>query len=237
MWLSSTSRDSVKQLQIIRIRIHLLARRNLLWDILRLLSSHRAALDLYVILTLWRARGANQPPCALLHIGARRAAPREIKIIMGYSALQCDEGARNANMIHYLNHVISNNCSGSYSSAAAQSASVWVSQNYAYLNMELDSRQTWCTHTACQCRAQNQINSTLLYGISPGNVIFLVPKNGIGCGSMWPSGFKIRRSRVRFPLLVMCRSVGQTSHSILPLPTQQWWVPGGTKKIENCEWH
>ena len=36
----------------IRIRIYLLARRNLLWDILRLPSSHRAALGLYVILTL-----------------------------------------------------------------------------------------------------------------------------------------------------------------------------------------
>ena len=55
----------------IRIRIHLLARRNLLWDILRLLSSRRAALGLYAILTLWRGRGANQPPYALLHIGAR----------------------------------------------------------------------------------------------------------------------------------------------------------------------
>ena len=34
---------------------------------------------------------------------------------------------------------------------------------------------------------------------------------------------------VRFPLLVLtlCRSVEQTSHSILPLPTQQWWVPSG----------
>ena len=30
-------------------------------------------------------------------------------------------------------------------------------------------------------------------------------------------------------LPVICRSVGQTSYSILPLPTQQWWVPGGTK--------
>ena len=57
----------------IRIRIHLLARRNLLWDILRLPSSCRAALGLYVILTLWRGRGANQPPYALLHIGARHA--------------------------------------------------------------------------------------------------------------------------------------------------------------------
>ena len=51
----------------IRIRIYLLARRNLLWDILRLPSSRRAALGLYVILTLWRGRGANQPPYALLH--------------------------------------------------------------------------------------------------------------------------------------------------------------------------
>ena len=37
---------------------------------------------LYVILTLWRARGANQPPYTLLHIGARRGprlrtTPRE----------------------------------------------------------------------------------------------------------------------------------------------------------------
>ena len=56
----------------IRIRIYLLARRNLLWDILRLPSSRRAALDLYVILTQWRGRGANQPPYAMLH----RSSPR-----------------------------------------------------------------------------------------------------------------------------------------------------------------
>ena len=30
----------------------------------------------------------------------------------------------------------------------------------------------------------------------------------------------------------MCRSVGQIFHSILPLPTQQWWVPDGTKNWE-----
>ena len=56
-------------------RINLLARRNLLWEFLRLPSSHRAALGLYVILTLWRGRGSNQPPyahldlskCPLLH--------------------------------------------------------------------------------------------------------------------------------------------------------------------------
>ena len=51
----------------IRIKIYLLAHRNLLWDILRLLSSHRAALGLYVILTLWQTWGANQRPYALLH--------------------------------------------------------------------------------------------------------------------------------------------------------------------------
>ena len=48
----------------IRIRIHLLT---LLWDILRLPSSRRAALGLYVILILWRARDVKQPPYALLH--------------------------------------------------------------------------------------------------------------------------------------------------------------------------
>ena len=35
-----------------KVRIYLLARRNLLWDILRLPSNRRAALGLYVILTL-----------------------------------------------------------------------------------------------------------------------------------------------------------------------------------------
>ena len=60
----------------IRIRIYLLARRNLLWDILRLPSSRRAALGLYVILTLWRGRGANQPPYALLHRSSLRYALR-----------------------------------------------------------------------------------------------------------------------------------------------------------------
>ena len=60
----------------IRIRIYLLARRNLLWDILRLPSSRRAALGLYVILTLWRGRGANQPPYTLLHRSSPRYALR-----------------------------------------------------------------------------------------------------------------------------------------------------------------
>ena len=41
---------------------------NFLWDMLRLPSSCTAAIGLYVILTLWRARGANQRPYSLLHI-------------------------------------------------------------------------------------------------------------------------------------------------------------------------
>ena len=50
-----------------------MARRNLLWDILRLPSSRRAALGLHVILTLWIGRGMTQPPYALLNIGTRCA--------------------------------------------------------------------------------------------------------------------------------------------------------------------
>ena len=49
-----------------------------LWDILRLPSSRRAALGLYVILTLWRGRGANQPPYALLHRSSPRYALRHV---------------------------------------------------------------------------------------------------------------------------------------------------------------
>ena len=48
-WLQASTRIRIRR---IRIRIYLLARRNLLWDILRLPSSRRAALGLYVILTL-----------------------------------------------------------------------------------------------------------------------------------------------------------------------------------------
>ena len=70
-WAFSLLSTSVIRIRI-RIRIYLLARRNLLWDILRLPSSRRAALGLYVTLTLWRGRGANQPPYALLH----RSSPR-----------------------------------------------------------------------------------------------------------------------------------------------------------------
>ena len=60
----------------IRIRIYLLAHRNLLLDILRLPSNRRAALGLYVILTLWRGWGANQPLYALLHRSSRCYAMR-----------------------------------------------------------------------------------------------------------------------------------------------------------------
>ena len=37
---------------------------------------------------------------------------------------------------------------------------------------------------------------------------------------------EIKRSGVRFPTLVMDRSLGQASHPAVPLVTQQWWVPG-----------
>ena len=70
----------------IRIRIYLLASRILLWDILRLPSSRRAALGLYVILTLWRGRGANQPPYALLHRSSPCYALRHERH-QGYSRL------------------------------------------------------------------------------------------------------------------------------------------------------
>ena len=33
-------------------------------------------------------------------------------------------------------------------------------------------------------------------------------------------------------LLAMCGHVGQASHIMLPLTTQQWWVPGRTKNRE-----
>ena len=38
-----------------------------------------------------------------------------------------------------------------------------------------------------------------------------------------------KSSGVRFPLLVVRRRIGKTSHSILLLLTQQWWVHGGMK--------
>ena len=41
----------------------------------------------------------------------------------------------------------------------------------------------------------------------------------------WMSG-----ARVTLP--TMCRGVWQASHIMLPLSTQQWWVPGGTENGE-----
>ena len=37
----------------------------------------------------------------------------------------------------------------------------------------------------------------------------------------------IESSGVLFQMLLIFRSVRQTFHSMLPLPTQQWSVPGG----------
>ena len=53
-------------------------------------------------------------------------------------------------------------------------------------------------------------------------------------GNMWSmghnDGLEIKRSGVPFPSLVMCRRIiRQTYYSILPVLTQQRWVPGGRK--------
>ena len=40
----------------------------------------------------------------------------------------------------------------------------------------------------------------------------------------------------RVTLLAMCRGVGQASHITPPLSTQQWWVPGGTRKLSCNDW-
>ena len=54
-------------------------------------------------------------------------------------------------------------------------------------------------------------------------------------GTMWPNGWgaelKCNRSGVQLPLLAKCRSILQTSHSILPLSTLRWWVPGRRKLV------
>ena len=57
----------------IRIRIYLLARRNLLWDILRLPSSRRAALGLYMSFSRYDEDGARTSHHTHCCIGARRA--------------------------------------------------------------------------------------------------------------------------------------------------------------------
>ena len=83
-----------------RRRIHLLARRNLLWDILRLPSSRRAALGLYVILTLWRARGANHPPYAFLH----RSSPHYALCRRRWHSLKDRFDCATYNNINYYNN-------------------------------------------------------------------------------------------------------------------------------------
>ena len=85
---------------VVRIRIYLLAGRNLLWDILRLPSSRRAALGLYVILTLWRTRGANQPPYASLHRSSlcyalrhgRRRRDTDVSVMSSWGMTEGDLG-------------------------------------------------------------------------------------------------------------------------------------------------
>ena len=44
----------------------------------------------------------------------------------------------------------------------------------------------------------------------------------------------VTAARVTLP--AMCRGVGQASHITLPLSTQQWWVPGGTRKLNCSDW-
>ena len=41
----------------------------------------------------------------------------------------------------------------------------------------------------------------------------------------------VDRGWIRFTLQVMCESVGQTSHLILSVPNQEWWVLVGTKNL------
>ena len=55
----------------------------------------------------------------------------------------------------------------------------------------------------------------------------------------WGFGLKIEMPGVRFLLMVMCTSVGQTSHSILPLPTQQFntgYLVELVKKLDCNDW-
>ena len=46
----------------------------------------------------------------------------------------------------------------------------------------------------------------------------------------------IKKSGVRFPLLVIRRRVWRTSHSMLPLFTQELRVAGGTKNLNSNDW-
>ena len=40
----------------------------------------------------------------------------------------------------------------------------------------------------------------------------------------------------RVTLLAMCRGVGQASHITPSLSTQQWWAPGGMRKLNCNDW-
>ena len=79
-----------------------IGRRNLLWDILRLPSSRRAALGLYIILILaprpW-GQGTNQLPYALLHIGARCGMHCATLICVSLLFSQTGTSLRRANIV------------------------------------------------------------------------------------------------------------------------------------------
>ena len=77
----------------IRIRIHLLARRNLLWDILRLPSSRRAMLGLYVIFTLCMTSTGCEP--ATTHITASELAA------LRHCATEDDDVFKHVHLTHH----------------------------------------------------------------------------------------------------------------------------------------
>ena len=59
----------------------------------------------------------------------------------------------------------------------------------------------------------------------PGVPVMIPHAVSIICNMLWV----IKKPGVRFPLLVLCRSVGKTSHSMMALPTQQCRVHSGQK--------
>ena len=150
-------------------------------------------------------------------------------------------------------HVLCKHCSGAWSyrksCTAMASGSQWESltQLFAqettlcrihchWLWRKIGCVQTIIWHSVCKvlCRYWRYIltqrkcdsmmeargidkSSALLY-CRHGNVVGLQLSHS---GSTWP---------------VMCRGVGQASHITLPLSTQQWWVPGGTRKLNCNDW-
>ena len=54
-------------------------------------------------------------------------------------------------------------------------------------------------------------------------------------GSTWPNDAQwvCGVPSHMLPAMCTCRGVGQTSHIMPPLSIQQWWVPGGKRKL-NC---